>query len=83
MPRCCCSRILTTSKGVTMTSASVMPAANPAPIRRTSDSLPSCSKAATPLFLSFCVRLTYDLADTSILLAKHHVLCLHAAHVPW
>ena len=42
MPRCCWSRILTTSKGVTMTSASVMPAANPAPIRRTSDSFPSC-----------------------------------------
>ena len=41
MPRCCCSRILTTSKGVTMTRASVMPAAKPAPMRRTSDSLPS------------------------------------------
>ena len=42
MPRCCCSRILTTSKGVTMTRASVMPAAKPAPMRRTLDSFPSC-----------------------------------------
>lgn len=42
MPRCCCNRILTTSNGVTMTRASVIPAAKPAPIRRTSDSFPSC-----------------------------------------
>ena len=36
IPRCCCSRILTTSNGVTITSASVMPEAKPAAIRRPS-----------------------------------------------
>jgi len=39
-PFCCCSRILTTSKGVTISSASVMPAMKPAAILRTSPSLP-------------------------------------------
>mmetsp|Transcript_19368 Transcript_19368/g.49271 ORF Transcript_19368/g.49271 Transcript_19368/m.49271 type:complete len:314 (-) Transcript_19368:134-1075(-) len=41
VPFCCCSLILTTSKGVTMISASVMPAMKPAAMRRPSVSLPS------------------------------------------
>jgi hypothetical protein len=44
IPFCCCKRILTTSKGVTMISASVIPALNPATSRLPSDSLPFCSR---------------------------------------
>lgn len=44
-PRCCCKRILTTSKGVTMTSASVMPAAKPAASRLVSVKCPICMSA--------------------------------------
>ena len=42
LPCCCWSRILTTSKGVTIMSASVTPAAKPAAMRRELFSLPSC-----------------------------------------
>lgn len=42
VPFCCCSLILTTSKGVTMIKASVIPAANPAPALLKLDKFPSC-----------------------------------------
>jgi hypothetical protein len=39
-PCCCCNRILTTSNGVTITSASITPAPNPAAILRAFESSP-------------------------------------------
>lgn len=41
MPFCCCMRVLTTSNGVTTSSASDTPAPSPAPSRAPCDSLPS------------------------------------------
>ena len=74
MPRCCCSRILTTSNGVTTTSASVMPAANPAPIRRISDSLPSCIQPKDSSFTTFKICNTLLFPDN---LTKGQI-CLQA-----
>mmetsp|Transcript_20111 Transcript_20111/g.56543 ORF Transcript_20111/g.56543 Transcript_20111/m.56543 type:complete len:301 (+) Transcript_20111:130-1032(+) len=45
-PSCFCSRILTTSKGVTTSSASVTPAPKPAAMRRASESRPCSSRRA-------------------------------------
>ena len=43
VPFCCCSLIFTTSKGVTTTKASVMPAAKPAEARLKLDRSPFCT----------------------------------------
>ncbi len=53
-PFCCCSRILTTSKGVTMTKASVMPAEKPAAMRRASVSLPARGCRRAELTVQHC-----------------------------
>lgn len=69
VPFCCCSLILTTSKGVTMMSASVMPAEKPAAALLISDRSPFCMPTSS-CSLMLCAHVILQYAEKMVLIMK-------------